>query len=90
MDQLSKNFAKNLRVVRVCNKLTQKALAKRARVTVSYVSQLEGGHRSPPLQTITRFAKALKVRPIYLLQENDVDDMGGDLRYATRRRRPRA
>jgi transcriptional regulator with XRE-family HTH domain len=32
---------------------------------------LERGERSPPLETIEAMAKALKVSPLYLLQEKD-------------------
>ena len=32
---------------------------------------LERGERSPPLETLEAMAKALKVSPLYLLQEKD-------------------
>lgn len=83
MDQLTRNFAKNLRVIRLSQKLSQEELADRAKLSVAYVSLLERGARTPPLPTIERFAKALKVRPLYLLQELDIDDPPRDLRYAT-------
>ncbi len=90
MDDLTRNFAKNMRVLRLSQKLSQAALARRAAVSVSYISQLECARRSPPLPAVTRFAKALKVRPLYLLQELDVPEPPGDLRFAvgpTRKRR---
>lgn len=89
MDPLARNFAANVRVLRITRKLTQSQLARRLGITASYVSHVEGGHGSPQLATVSRFAKALKVRPLYLLQDNDVEDLGGDLRYATGRRRRR-
>ena len=66
---LGKIVAQNLRTVRVHRKLSQQALAKKARVSVSYVSMLERGERMPPLETLEVLAKALGVSPLYLLQE---------------------
>jgi transcriptional regulator with XRE-family HTH domain len=37
------------------------------RISVSYVSMLERGQRSPPLETIEALAEALGVRPVALL-----------------------
>ena len=49
--------------------MSQQAVAKKARVSVSYVSMLERGERTPPLETLEVLAKALGVSPLYLLQE---------------------
>ncbi len=61
--------AQNLRTVRAQRKLSQEALAAKARISVSYVSMLERGQRTPPLDTLEIIAKALGVSPLYLLQE---------------------
>jgi transcriptional regulator with XRE-family HTH domain len=61
--------AQNLRVVRSQQNLSQQIVAKKARVSVSYVSMLERGERTPPLETLEVLAKALGVSPLYLLQE---------------------
>jgi transcriptional regulator with XRE-family HTH domain len=61
--------ARNIRLVRVQQKLSQQALAKKARISVSYVSMLERGMRVPPLDTLEVVAKALGVAPIYMCQE---------------------
>jgi transcriptional regulator with XRE-family HTH domain len=61
--------AENLRALRKEQKLSQKVLARKARVSVSYVSMLERGERTPSLDTIETLAKALRVSPLYLLQE---------------------
>lgn len=66
---LSNIVAQNLRAVRAQQKLSQEAVAKKARVSVSYVSMLERGERTPPLETLEVLAKALGVSPLYLLQE---------------------
>ena len=61
--------AENLRAVRKDQKLSQDVLARKARISVSYVSMLERGERTPPLDTLEALAKALRVSPLYLLQE---------------------
>lgn len=66
---LGQIVAENLRAVRKDQKLSQEVVAKKARVSVSYVSMLERGERSPPLDTLEALARALGVSPLYLLQE---------------------
>jgi transcriptional regulator with XRE-family HTH domain len=61
--------ARNIQLVRRQQKLSQQALAKKARISVSYVSMLERGMRVPPLDTLEVIAKALGVAPLYLCQE---------------------
>lgn len=66
---LADMVCRNIKLVRVQQKLSQQALAKKARVSVSYVSMLERGLRIPPLDTLEVLAKALGVAPLYLCQE---------------------
>jgi transcriptional regulator with XRE-family HTH domain len=66
MDLLTR-FATNVRKLREKKKLSQKALADKVGISVSYVSMLERGQRSPPLETIEKMAKALGVPPATLL-----------------------
>ena len=66
MDLLTR-FAGNVRRLRAKKKLSQKALADKVGISVSYVSMLERGQRSPPLETIEKMAKALGVPPASLL-----------------------
>jgi transcriptional regulator with XRE-family HTH domain len=66
MDLLDR-FAANVRRFRAKKKLSQKALADKIGISVSYVSMLERGQRSPPLETIEKLAKALGVPPGTLL-----------------------
>jgi transcriptional regulator with XRE-family HTH domain len=66
MDLLAR-FAGNVRRLRAKKKMSQKALADRVGISVSYVSMLERGQRSPPLETIEKMAKALGVAPAALL-----------------------
>ncbi len=67
---LSEIVARNLRTVRLAEGLPQHVLASRAGISLSYVSLLERGERTPPLDTLESVAKALKVSPLYLLQQN--------------------
>jgi transcriptional regulator with XRE-family HTH domain len=66
---LSKTVAQNLYSARTSRKLSQAALAKAAGVSVSYISMLERGQRSPPLETLEAVAKALRVSPLSLMAE---------------------
>ena len=60
-------FSGNVRKLRSKKKLSQKILADKVGISVSYVSMLERGQRSPPLDMLERVAKALGVSPISLL-----------------------
>ena len=66
---LGQLVAQNLRAMRLQKKLSQESLAQKAGLSVSYISMLERGQRSPPLDTLEALAKALGVSPIALLQE---------------------
>jgi transcriptional regulator with XRE-family HTH domain len=54
-------FAERLREVRTARGMTQKSLADKARVTLSYVSKLESGGTAPGLDLLERLADALDV-----------------------------
>jgi transcriptional regulator with XRE-family HTH domain len=56
-----------LRRARIARKLSQEALAKKARVTREYVNKLEAGRYDPTVGTLIRLAKALGVPPTELL-----------------------
>ena len=64
---LGQLVAQNLRAMRLQRKLTLKSLAQEAGISVSYVSMLERGQRSPPLDTLEALAEALGVSPLALL-----------------------
>jgi transcriptional regulator with XRE-family HTH domain len=55
-------FAMRLKTLREDKKLTQAALAKRAKVSRAYLSRLEMGLHDPPLSRLRALAKALGVR----------------------------
>ena len=67
MASLADRFAANLRSERRRRRLSQEALAAKARLSVSYISMLERGQRTPPLDTLESLAKALAVSPTSLL-----------------------
>lgn len=68
MTTLAENFAANLKATRVRRKRSQEALAQEAHLSVSYISMLERGQRTPPLNTVEQIAAALGVKPTDLLK----------------------
>jgi transcriptional regulator with XRE-family HTH domain len=68
MPALADKFAMNLKSERLRRKLSQEALATKARLSVSYISMLERRQRTPPLETLECLAKALAVSPTSLLE----------------------
>jgi transcriptional regulator with XRE-family HTH domain len=61
-------MGKRLRRLRVTNRMSQAALAKRARLTREYVNKLEAGKQDPSLTTMSALAKALGVPVARLLE----------------------
>jgi predicted transcriptional regulator len=49
---LTQRVTRNLRVARTQRKLSQQELAEKAGISISYVSMLERGQRTPPLETL--------------------------------------
>ena len=62
--------AENLRAVRTSKKLSQEAVARKAGLSVSYISMLEREERTPTLNTLETLAKALSVPALELLHES--------------------
>jgi transcriptional regulator with XRE-family HTH domain len=62
--------AQNLFAARSRRKLSQQAVAEKSKLSVSYISMLERGARTPPLETLEVLAKALGVKPLDLLQKS--------------------
>jgi transcriptional regulator with XRE-family HTH domain len=67
MPSLADKFAANLRSERLRRRLSQEALAGKANLSVSYISMLERGQRTPPLDTLEVLARALSISPVSLL-----------------------
>jgi len=57
--------------------ISQEALAERAGVHRTYISQLERNLKSPTVETLKRLARALGVKASYLvrLTEDDADEL---------------
>ena len=77
------NIGQAIQLARSKRKLSQAALAKRAGISVSYLSLLERGRRDPPLSTLQRIAAAL-VMPVELLfflgaEEGELGHLNRDL-----------
>ena len=64
MAALADKFATNLKSERLRRKLSQEALAAKAGLSVSYISMLERGQRTPPLDTLDRVNRAGLTRAI--------------------------
>jgi transcriptional regulator with XRE-family HTH domain len=67
--KLTDIVASKIKSLRAKRKLTQQALADNSALSVSYISMLERGDRSPPLDTLEALATALGVKPLELLKE---------------------
>ena len=77
------NIGQAIQLARSKRKLSQAALAKRAGISVSYLSLLERGRRDPPLSTLQRIAAAL-VMPVEILfflgaEEGELGQLNRDL-----------
>lgn len=62
-------YASRLRHSRLCKKLTQKQLAKKAGLTAMHISHFESGTRLPNLLNAINISRALDVRLDWLAQE---------------------
>jgi transcriptional regulator with XRE-family HTH domain len=65
---LGRIVAENLRALRLGQKLSQETVAKKSGLSLSYISMLERGARTPPLDTLEALAKALAVPAVDLLR----------------------
>jgi transcriptional regulator with XRE-family HTH domain len=67
---------KSLRTERRGGKLTQGVISERAHISVSFLSMIERGERSPSIETLGEIAEGLGVSMAELFQSNDeaVDD----------------
>ncbi len=77
-------FGRRVRRVREDRTLTQLELATRARMQRSDVTKIELGLREPTVSTIVKLARALRVKPGRLFE----DEPGGGRRHPKRRRKP--
>lgn len=66
--RLARTFGKNVRRLRKEKGLSQEELADEVGLAVTYVGQIERGQRNPTLNVVERFATALSVNALDLLQ----------------------
>lgn len=66
--QYAKAFGRFLCQLRTDKKLTQLQLAFRSRVSVSHISRIERGIRSPTIEVIYHLALGLEIEPKKLLE----------------------
>jgi transcriptional regulator with XRE-family HTH domain len=59
--KVAAQFGKHLRAARLAAGLTQEALAERAELHPTYISNTERGYSCPTIYTVARLAKALKI-----------------------------
>ena len=74
-DIIQITFGKILRKYRLQQKLSQEALAERADLDRTYISQIERGLKSPSFKTLIALSQALDVKAHILVSdvENDLD-----------------
>jgi transcriptional regulator with XRE-family HTH domain len=61
MDLTPKRLGMRLKKLRLAKRMSQDALARKAKMTREYVNKLEAGRYDPTIGVIQRLAKALKV-----------------------------
>ena len=61
-NSVAKNFAKNLKKVRLAKHMTQADVAKGARITVTHYARIERGESTPSIVTATALVKSLKAK----------------------------
>lgn len=64
-------FSSNVRFYRMKLKLSQEALAEKANLHRTYISDIERGQRNVYLENIYNIAVALEIEPYMLLQKTD-------------------
>jgi transcriptional regulator with XRE-family HTH domain len=67
---------RQLRLSRIGPRMTQEDLSERARISVSFLSMIERGERSPHLETLAKIAEALEVRMADLFAEGEAQTAG--------------
>lgn len=70
-DYLMAKFGRNLRRYREAATLTQEALAAKADMDRTYISDMERGVRNPGIKNVARLAKALSVTSSILMKGVD-------------------
>lgn len=75
------NYGKNIRQIRLRADLSQTELAKKAKLTQSYLSNIEVGRQSPSKKTLARICKALNI-PVAIITIMSLEP--ADIKYGRR------
>jgi transcriptional regulator with XRE-family HTH domain len=67
MSPIRQCLATNLKALRARNDLTQAGLAEKAKLSLSYIGEIEVGRKYPNPEKLERLARALFVQPFQLL-----------------------
>ncbi len=59
--KINLNLGKTVRRLRKRQKISQEKLAEKAGIHRTYMGKIERGESNPPVQTVNKIAKALKV-----------------------------
>ena len=65
---LQKLFTMRLKQLRKVRVMAQAVLAQKTKLSLGHVARLEQGRHDPPLNTLTKLAKALKVAAAELVK----------------------
>jgi transcriptional regulator with XRE-family HTH domain len=84
-DEIVTRFAARLRELRAGLGMTQAELAKKAKVTETYIGRLEAGRSAPGVDLVGRLAEALGTTIADLLPADDPPDTTEVLRTQARR-----
>jgi transcriptional regulator with XRE-family HTH domain len=74
MDELLTTIGSRIRTAREGLGLSQEALAARARLNTSYLSQIERGRKAPSLEVLSRLATAVRLPLGVLFAEDETVD----------------
>jgi transcriptional regulator with XRE-family HTH domain len=67
MSSSRERFAMKLKQLRKPRRMTQEALARKANISLGFAARLEIGRHDPKLSTLSKLAKALRVKATVLV-----------------------
>lgn len=76
-----------LRLLRVFHDLKAVDLAKKLKISQSYLSEIETGKKTPSLELIDKYSVIFKIKPstiLFFSEEIDKEDIKGKLKCNTR------
>jgi len=72
------NISRALKLCRTQKGMTKTKLAKKANISISYLSLLEQGKRDPNLTTVNKLCNALNIpASIFMFLASDVNELNG-------------